>query len=142
MAKWGHGVSDEAPCLCRFKKTNKERSLGHTVKFRILLCGMMAGLVVAPALAQDQDEAAPAFDVWEIRVGGNTALDTRTIERAVYPYLGPARTVDDMQDARAAVANAYRTAGFNTALVTLPEQTVEQGIVRIEVVEEIGRAHV
>lgn len=143
MAKWGHGVSEEAPCLCRFKKTNKERSLGHTVKFRILLCGIMAGLVVAPAHAQDQDEAAPAFDVWEIRVGGNTALDARTIERAVYPYLGPARTVDDMQDARAAVANAYRTAGFNTALVTLPEQTVEQGIVRIEVVEGVlGRTRV
>lgn len=101
-------------------------------------------LFAAPvAKAQEPTEEPIEFDVLEIRVGGNTALESRSIEKAIYPFLGPKRTVDDMQAARDALAAVYREAGYNTALVTLPEQSVDSGIVRIEVVEgKLGRARV
>ncbi|MEL7311209.1 MAG: POTRA domain-containing protein [Pseudomonadota bacterium] len=119
--------------------------MGRTLFSRPLtfsLCALILAFT-SDLMAQDVVETVDAFDVWEIRVGGNSVLDARTIERAVYPFLGPARSVEDMQAAREAVAQAYREAGYNTALVSLPEQTVEQGIVRITVVEGVlGRARV
>ena len=75
------------------------------------------------------------FDVMEFRVLGNSVLDNRAIERAVYPFLGPHKTLDDVQKARDALGAAYRTAGFGTVVVDIPEQRVDDGIVRLRVTE-------
>ena len=62
-------------------------------------------------------------------------LDTRAIESAVYPYLGPDKTLDDIEGARAALEKAYATAGYQTVYVTIPKQTVHDGIVELKAVE-------
>ncbi len=93
------------------------------------------------AAAADSDNIR--FDVYEIRVGGNTVLEKRAIEAAVYPHLGPQRSFDDVEAARAALTAAYQQAGYNAALVSIPEQTVDQGIVRLDVQEGVlGRVRV
>jgi len=66
---------------------------------------------------------------------GNTVLPNRTIESAVYPFLGPGRTIDDVQAARAALEAAYRESGHGTVFVDIPEQDVAAGIVRLQVTE-------
>lgn len=78
---------------------------------------------------------SPRFDVWEYRVLGNTVLDVRSIEAAVYPYLGPQRTIDDVQSARAALEAQFRDAGYGTVYVDIPEQDTADGIVRLQVTE-------
>jgi hemolysin activation/secretion protein len=83
----------------------------------------------------DSAESSAPFGVWEYRVLGSKVLDQRSVERAVYPYLGPHRTIADVQAARAALEAAYRAAGYNTVYVDVPEQTVDQGIVRLSVTE-------
>jgi hemolysin activation/secretion protein len=75
------------------------------------------------------------FDIWEFRVLGNTLLDNRSIETAVYPHLGPGRTIDDVEAARAALESRYREAGFGTVYVDIPEQDTADGIVRLQVTE-------
>jgi hemolysin activation/secretion protein len=75
------------------------------------------------------------FDVMEFRVIGNSVLDNRAIERAVYPFLGPHKTLQDVQKARDALGAAYRAAGFGTVVVDIPEQKVDDGIVRLRVTE-------
>lgn len=87
--------------------------------------------------------AASAFDVWEYRVRGNTLLPMPEVERTVYPFLGPGRSVADVQQAREALERAYRDAGYVTVFVDLPEQEVSSGVVLLTVTEgRIGRVSV
>ena len=81
------------------------------------------------------DAAEEAFDVWEFRVLGNTTLPERTIEAAVYPFLGEHKTIATVEQARDALVDAYRQAGLGTVLVDIPEQTIDDGIVRLQVTE-------
>jgi hemolysin activation/secretion protein len=76
-----------------------------------------------------------AFDVWEYRVSGNTLVDQTLVERTVYSFLGPGRTVADVEAARLALETLYKNAGFPTVIVDLPEQDVSNGIVTLEVVQ-------
>ena len=77
----------------------------------------------------------PAFDIFEYQVYGNTTLDQDSIERAVYPYLGPGKTIVDVDAARAALETRYHDKGFGTVRVLIPEQKVAGGVVRLEVAE-------
>lgn len=94
---------------------------------------------LADSTGQGADPSAAAgpqaFDVYEIRVLGNTTLSARDIETAVYPHLGPHKTLDDMEKARDALVAAYRAAGYGTVLVDIPEQSVEDSVVRLQVTE-------
>ncbi len=77
----------------------------------------------------------PRFDILEYQVEGNTVLPTIEVERAVYPFLGPQRTIKDAEAARAALEHAYQQAGYLTVLVDIPEQKVDDGVVRLRVME-------
>lgn len=96
----------------------------------------------APAAAPEAAKPAP-FDVSEIRVLGNSVLPAIEIERAVYPFVGPNKTIDDLNGARAALESAYHTRGFGTVFVDLPEQQLVDGLVRLKVTEgRLASVHV
>lgn len=88
------------------------------------------------------DGAPERFDVWEYRVVGNTVLERAQIERAVYPFLGPGKTIEDVNGARDALRTLYADAGYATARVFVPEQEVLQGVVRLEVAGSVDRVQV
>jgi hemolysin activation/secretion protein len=99
---------------------------------------LLAFLAAGPRVAAAQTvpaEAQPRFSVLELVVEGNTVLPTIAIERAVLPFLGPDRTLADVELARAALERAYQGAGFLSVFVDIPEQRVEDGVVRLRVVE-------
>ncbi len=77
----------------------------------------------------------PAFNIFDFQVNGNTVLDEETLERSVYPFLGPDKTVDDVEKARAALEEAYRKKGYPTVVVSIPEQDVNADQVRLDVLE-------
>jgi hemolysin activation/secretion protein len=89
----------------------------------------------APVAGAEPAPADPPFDVWEYRIRGNTLLPTRDLEKVVYPLLGPGRRLADVEQARVAVEQAYRDAGFATVYVDIPEQEVDGGVVRLQVTE-------
>jgi hemolysin activation/secretion protein len=74
--------------------------------------------------------------VFEFAVEGNSVLDDEAIERAVYPFLGSAKSVDDIEAARAALERAYHDAGYLTVAVELPEQQIDADRVVKLVVQE------
>lgn len=87
-----------------------------------------------------QQESAPTsqtekFPILEYRVLGNSLLSVRQIEEAVYPFLGPEKSIADAQSARAALEKVYRAAGFSTVYVDIPEQSVDNGVLRLQVTE-------
>lgn len=77
----------------------------------------------------------PRFDVFEFEVEGNTKLAPIAIEKAVYPFLGSAKTLNDIEAARASLEKVYHDAGYLTVMVDIPEQKVDHGTVRLKVVE-------
>ena len=110
---------------------------GQRLFLRILLgCAafFLAALSLAAAPAPKPAESPP-FDVLELRVLGNSTLDAKVIEAAVYPYTGPAKRMGDVEAARAALERAYHDHGFGTVFVDIPEQTIEDGVVRLHVTE-------
>lgn len=88
-------------------------------------------LLLLPAIAL----AAPPFDLHEIQVDGNTVLPTVEVERAVYPHLGPAKSIADLEKAREALERAYHDAGYLTVVVDIPEQKISEGTVSLRVTE-------
>ncbi len=91
----------------------------------------LTGLMPLPyAYAQNAQ-----FDVFEYRVEGATLLPVALIEEAVYPHLGEAKTLDDVEGAREALERAYHAAGYLTVLVTIPQQKVEEAVIRLAVTE-------
>lgn len=97
---------------------------------RFSLC-LAASLLAAGAHAAEEER----FDVWEYRVLGNTVLAPAEIEAAVYPQLGPGRSLADVEAVRTTLEKLYRDRGYGTVFVDIPEQTVDSGIVRIKVTE-------
>lgn len=94
---------------------------------------MLVTLLAGSAFAAPSDELV--FDVFEYVIEGNTLLADGVVERAVSRHLGPARRFADIEQARAALEKAYQDAGYLSVLVAVPNQRVDGGEVRLEVVE-------
>jgi hemolysin activation/secretion protein len=109
----------------------------------LLLC---AALGAPSAWAAAPDAAAPPvrhFDIEEYRVEGNTLLSPAEIEAAVYDYLGPGRTAEDVEHARAALEKLYQSKGYATVSAAVPVQRVANGVVVLTVSErKVGRLRV
>lgn len=88
-----------------------------------------------PAAGRTSAQPQATFDISEFRVLGNHLLPPVVVERAVYPYLGPQRTLDTVRQAAAALEKAYKDSGYGTVFVDVPPQQVEDGIVRLKVTE-------
>lgn len=118
-----------------------------------VLAMVLAGFA-APALAQESPVATPApvaaaapdvaaasttrFDIRAFQVSGNVAdgrplLPANIVERTVYPFMGPGRTEADVEAARAALQQAFSDAGYVAVSVFVPEQSIEGGILRLQV---------
>lgn len=124
------------------------------LKFARYAGAIAVGCLALSAHAQVADEAAtPAsgdagaeerrLDVFNYAVTGNTVLSRAEIEAAVTPYLGPQRTVADIEAARFALMKAYHSKGYETVDVRIPQQDPTRGNIRFEVVElTVGRLRV
>ncbi len=86
----------------------------------------------------------PRFFIREIRVqGGEKLIPKLQVEETVYPFLGPYRTPDDVEQARAALEKVYRDKGFQTVAVQIPPQQVKGGIIILQVEPNpVGRLRV
>ncbi|WP_238524663.1 ShlB/FhaC/HecB family hemolysin secretion/activation protein [Methylotenera versatilis] len=80
-------------------------------------------------------EKNPSFNVFEFQIDGNTVLPKGKLEEAVYPFLGEAKTIDDVEKARSALEKTYQDAGYLTVSVSIPQQEVNQGLVILKVTE-------
>ncbi len=79
----------------------------------------------------------------EYRVIGSKTLPRGEVEKAVYGYLGPGRTEEDVEQARGALEKAYHDMGFQTVSVNVPPQRPTRGIVILQVTEAtVGRLRV
>ncbi|MHB1188785.1 MAG: ShlB/FhaC/HecB family hemolysin secretion/activation protein [Thiobacillus sp.] len=92
---------------------------------------LLAVFFLTPAHAAEEGR----FDLFEIRVEGNTVLPAVSVEKAVYPHLGENKRIEDVEAARTALEKAYHDGGYLTVFVDIPEQQVQAGVVRLRVTE-------
>src|SRR5271165_6735986 len=88
------------------------------------MIAVMACATASPSLAAappppDAAATTPArtFDVEAYDIDGAKLLPTVEVEAAVYPFLGPGRTAQDIDNARAALEKAYRDHGYQSVVV-------------------------
>jgi hemolysin activation/secretion protein len=93
-----------------------------------------AALIAAPALVHAQAQTE-RFDIDRFEVVGNTLLPAAEIEETLKPFTGKGREYGDVQRALEALELRYRTAGFSAVLVSVPEQELNKGSVRLNVLE-------
>ncbi len=141
------------------------RSLALAAAGLLLLASVLAGtssVIAAPVeVAGDQNATGPAtratqgnqaqpegaadrtLFIREYRVEGARRLPRIDVEAAVYPFLGPGRTRDDVEQARAALEKAYHDTGYQTVGVQVPPQAGAGGVIRLVVIEiPVGRLRV
>lgn len=92
------------------------------------------GCVPGGALAADTDADALRFPISRYRVEGNSLLKPLVIAQLLRHYIGEQRAFADIEAARTALQQAYRTAGYSTVEVTLPAQEMQDGLVIFKVV--------
>ena len=117
-----------------------------TMSLSLFLANGLAAAALEQPRATSETQSNDTIFINEYRVEGARKLPRRAIEEAVYPYLGPGRTKEDVELARAALEQAYSARGFQTVAVQIPDQLPQQikrGIVHLQVVERtVGRLRV
>ena len=108
----------------------------------VISLGTTAWSAETTAVEPATEETAPpaSFFIREYRVVGARQLPRDDIDMAVYAYMGPNRTEEDVQLARAALEQRYHRAGYQTVVVEVPPQDARNGVVILSAMEmPIGR---
>ncbi|MEI6339822.1 MAG: ShlB/FhaC/HecB family hemolysin secretion/activation protein [Verrucomicrobiota bacterium] len=119
----------------------------------LLLAAAAAGCTSLPAAVQPElppplpllapPDGAQTLFIRQYRVVGSKVLPRTEVDDAVYGYLGPGRTEEDVEQARTALEKAYKDKGFKTVSVSVPRQSAARGIVILVVTEApVGRLRV
>ncbi|PWF43095.1 ShlB/FhaC/HecB family hemolysin secretion/activation protein [Massilia glaciei] len=118
----------------------------HTLA-RLLTGSVLATAVhaawAAPASAAPGADTTLRFPISRFEVVGNTVLPGAVVDAALAPHAGPGRDFGDVQRALEALEAAYHARGYKLVTVELPEQELNGGVVRLNVVQNrIGRVAV
>lgn len=91
----------------------------------------------------DEQDGIGRFDISRFEVNGNTLLPADAVSGILTPFTGKQRNFGHVQMALEALEAAYHKLGFNVVQVALPEQELNQGVVRFEVIEtRVGKVRV
>jgi hemolysin activation/secretion protein len=105
----------------------------HHMKLR--LARLIAGSVLATAVGAAWADDAIRFEISRFEVSGNTLLPAAEVQAAVAPYAGRNRDFGDVERALEALEAVYHAHGFNVVTVQLPEQELNGGVVRLNVIQ-------
>ena len=104
----------------------------------------MSGQAIAqPALGATATRPEPRFNIKRFEVSGAVRVAQERLEAALRPLTGPGRRFTDIESAVQAVRDAYADAGITAVQVLIPEQALEEGVVRLQVEElQVSRIEV
>ncbi len=94
-----------------------------------------AGATSGEAPVVEREPAEKQFQITSYLVEGSTILEQAKIDSVLQPYKGSDRKLSDIESARSELEKAYHAAGYPTVVVMVPEQTIDAGAVKLQVVE-------
>jgi len=98
---------------------------------------LLAGIQLAsvhPAAAQRAGQLTSAVPTIHFAADGNTLLSADVLADILQPVAGPV-TIDKVREIADRLQDAYRREGFGAVVVALPEQTVVDDTVHLQVIE-------
>lgn len=104
------------------------------MKLRLIASCIALGLACGGKVACAQDEK---FDINRFEIRGNSLLLPGQVDELVAPYVGKGKVYGDIQKALEALENAYQAKGYSTVNVSVPEQEITSGVIRLEVQEAV-----
>jgi hemolysin activation/secretion protein len=114
--------------LLRIKKTIPDL-------LRLVVSSTLVMLAFSAWANEDADTATARFDIVRFEVEGNTLLPQPEVQNLLAPFTGKSRAFGDVQHAVEALEGAYHQHGFNLVHVVVPEQVLNQDVVRLKVIE-------
>lgn len=99
------------------------------------LVRLFAGTVLTAAVSAAWADDEVRFQISRFDVSGNTLLSPAEAQAAVAPYTGPGRDFGDVQRALEALEALYHARGYMVVTVQLPEQELNGGVVRLNVIQ-------
>jgi hemolysin activation/secretion protein len=101
---------------------------------------VLATLPFPASAAEDTDATVGSFEIVRFEVQGSALLPTQTIDTLLAPFTGKHRQFADVERAVEALQAAYHRRGLKLVQVVLPEQELNGGVVRLQVIEtRIGK---
>ena len=88
-----------------------------------------------PVAAPSKPPAAPRFTIQRFLVEGNSLLAQDELDRILTPFSGKDRDFGDIQRALEGLQDVYTGRGYSAVRVSVPEQDIRSGQVRLRVVE-------
>jgi hemolysin activation/secretion protein len=104
-------------------------------RLRVLAAVTGFALALCSGASIGQAPPAPRFDVQRYVVEGNSLLRQAEIDAVLAPFSGKGRDFGDIQRALEALQDAYTGRGYSAVRVSVPEQDIRAGQVRLRVVE-------
>lgn len=87
--------------------------------------------------------AEASFDIKAFEITGNTIFPSAKLKETIAPFTGTGKMVTDVEKARDSLEKLYHDAGYPAVMVNIPEQTLKDGIVKLEVIEtRIGNVQI
>ena len=78
---------------------------------------------------------APIFLLRHVEIDGNTVLDAAAIDAVVAPYIDKPASITTLEEIRRALTLLYIQKGYISSGVTIPDQNVENGTIKLRAVE-------
>ena len=130
------------PAVCSAGPGEKVRGYRGILRLAIAAASVLAAwanttLAQAPKPPVDD---SPRFEIRRFIFEGATLVSPQELDADTRQFTGPSRTFGDVQRALETVERAYSAAGWSAVQVVLPEQELERGEIRLQIVEaKIGR---
>ncbi len=124
--------------------TRRTRTL-HRRLGSLTLCVAM-GLPATVALAQtaaSSEVSGPTLDIRSYMIDGGVPISDQDTQNLLAPFVGPKKTLADIEGAARALERDLRSRGYAFHRVFVPQQKPEQGVVKLGVIQiRVGKVQV
>jgi len=103
---------------------------------------LFMGTAVVNAQVPQADDVGTVL-IKKIIFSGNTVIDTETLQKVIEPFLDQELSLKEMSELADLITMKYQENGYILARAYLPEQEIQEGVLRISIAEgKIGRIKV
>ena len=120
-------INDICGNFRRYWNTGSKRANGMVCLFLGMLFTMMLPF---PGRCDDA-----VFDIQGYMVEGNSILNEDETTQILQPFTGKDKTAETVNQAQKALETFYHNLGYPAVMVNIPVQTIDSGMVRLQVIE-------
>lgn len=103
------------------------------IKSCLLTSVFIASSVYAQTNVNADTASVDVFQVNSIQIEGYSPIDKRRLESKLDDYVGRMLTIQDLRAAATEIENEFALSGYNFYRVTLPPQTLKDGVVTLNI---------